>query len=310
MNLRSIVNTFCGLLLVAFLATGKPAYADGAMVTVAHAQGETDVPLKPRTVLTFDLSALDTLNVLEESVDGIPEIALPELLLQFRDLPKIGSMFEPDFEAVNAMEPDLIIISGRAAPKFAELSAMAPTIDLTVRQDHFLEDVFRNIRVLGAIFDKSEKAIAEIEGLKESMASLLALSAKAGNGLLIMTNGARMSTYGPSSRFGILFHEFGVVPADENIKAGNHGQPVSFEYILETDPDWLFVIDRDSAIGQSGAAAQALLDNDLIHQTRAWKKDQIVYLDSASWYLVNAGIASLHNNLKQLAQRFVAVSGS
>ncbi|WP_288349536.1 siderophore ABC transporter substrate-binding protein [uncultured Thalassospira sp.] len=310
MSLRSIVSTFCGLLLVAFSVAGAPAYADGAVVTVAHAQGETDVPLKPRTVLTFDLSALDTLNVLEEPVEGIPEIALPEILAQFGELPKIGSMFEPDFEAINAMEPDLIIISGRAAPKFAELSAMAPTIDLTVRQDHFLADVFRNIRVLGTIFDKPEKATAEIEGLKESMASLQALSAKVGNGLLIMTNGARMSTYGPNSRFGILFNEFGVVPADENIKAGNHGQPVSFEYILETDPDWLFVIDRDSAIGQSGAAAEALLDNDLIHQTSAWKKDQIVYLDSASWYLVNAGIESLHRNIKQLAQRFVAVSGS
>lgn len=124
---------------------------------------------------------------------------------------------------------------------------------------------------LGRIFDKQAAAEALVAKLDTSAAALKAKAATAGNALLVLTTGGKMSTYGAGSRFGILFDEYGVTPADTNIKIGNHGQPASFEYILEKNPDWLFVIDRDAAIGQDKTPAAAFLDNDIIHQTKAWK---------------------------------------
>ena len=41
--------------------------------------------------------------------------------------------------------------------------------------------------------------------------------------------------------------------ADSAIQADTHGQQISFEYILEKNPDWLFVIDRDAGIGRAVA---------------------------------------------------------
>jgi hypothetical protein len=56
-------------------------------------------------------------------------------------------------------------------------------------------------------------------------------------------------------------------PAIDNLTVARHGQVVSFEFLLKTNPDWLFVIDRDVAIGQDGKTAQQLLDNPLVrHQ--------------------------------------------
>ena len=50
---------------------------------------------------------------------------------------------------------------------------------------------------------------------------------------------------------------------------GNHGQPVTFEYIKKTNPDWLFVLDRSAAIGEEGKAAKDVLDNPLVAETTA-----------------------------------------
>ena len=68
-----------------------------------HAQGTTDVPVNPETVYTFDLGVLDSLDALGVEVDGVPEAVYPESLAQYgeRSYTKIGSMKEPDFEAIS-----------------------------------------------------------------------------------------------------------------------------------------------------------------------------------------------------------------
>ena len=80
-------------------------------------------------------------------------------------------------------------------------------------------------------------------------------------------------------------------PAVEDVKAATHGEPVSFEFLLENDPDHLWVVDRDAATGEAGAqSAEAVLDNDIVAQTTAAENDQIVYLDPVAWYVVFGGI--------------------
>jgi iron complex transport system substrate-binding protein len=70
---------------------------------------------------------------------------------------------------------------------------------------------------------------------------------------------------------------------------------ISSEFILETNPDWLYVIDRDAAIGEKGASAQQLLDNELVRQTKAWKAGHVVYLDPVAWYIVGDGLTALQS---------------
>ncbi len=304
LNIAQKAARLCG---AAIVVLGIAATANAADLTIKHAQGETAVPASPTRVLVFDLGTLDNLDRLGVKVTGVPSgIAFPEYLKKYQsdDYVKIGTLFEPDYEAVNAAEPDLIIVAGRSAAKYAELAKIAPTIDLTTDAKNFIGDTEANVEKLGQIFGKTTEAKAEAEKLDAAIVALKEKAAKKGTGLLILTSGGKISAYGPGSRFGVLHDSFGVKPVAADLSIGNHGQPVSSEFILETNPDWLFVIDRDAAIGREGNSAKQVLDNELVRRTNAWKQDQIVYLNAQNWYLIGGGLGALHSTIDQLSQAF------
>jgi iron complex transport system substrate-binding protein len=276
---------------VAFGQTAAPG-------TIRHSQGETKLPKAVNKVLCFDMASLDTLDALGVPVAGVPTQLKPAYLAKY-DGPgyaRIGTLFEPDYEAVNAAQPDLIIVGGRSAPKYAELSAIAPTIDLTVKPERFFDSALENVDILGRIFGKSAEVKARADKLRATIAEVKSIAGGAGKGLLILTTGGKISAYGPGSRFGVLHTEYGVVPAAEKLDTSNHGQAVNFEFILQTNPDWLFVIDRDSAIGREGQSAKQLLDNEIVRRTTAWRKGQVVYLNAANWYLIGGGLTAMQQD--------------
>lgn len=291
--------------LFASIAAGALMFAGAALageVTVKHAQGETKLPEVPQKVITFDLSSLDTLDALGVKVLGVPTIKKQDYLTKYDadEYIKIGTLFEPDYEAVNAAQPDLIIVGGRSAAKYAELAKIAPTIDLTADAANFVKSSEDNVRTLANIFGKDKEAEDALTKLNAKKDELKALTAKAGTGLLVLTTGGKISAYGPGSRFGVLYDDLGVKPAADDIKPGGHGQPISFEYILEKNPDWLYVIDRDAAIGREGVAAEKFLDNAVVAQTNAWKNKQVIYLDGSAWYLNASGLTSMGNIVDEL----------
>lgn len=295
-------------ILLALTALAAPSR--GEPITISHAQGETVLPGVPKTVLTLDLASLETLDAIEVEVTGVIGSLIPAHLSKYQDSKylKIGTLFEPDYETINAAEPDLIIVAGRSSPKYKELSRIAPTIDLSTDENAFLASAFRNARTLGRIFGKEREIETHVAGIEAAVQAVREKSRDAGRGLIVLATGGRLSAYGPRSRFGTLHSDFGIAPAVEDLDRAIHGQGVSFELILEANPDWLFVIDRDAAIGQGGQPAAQLLDNPLVARTNAWQKGNVAYLDPVRWYLVGGGLVSLRANADQIARALDAAS--
>lgn len=281
--------------------------SSNANITIDHVSGTTSVPTSPKKVVVFDIASLDNMNRLGiEAVVGIPEGKKPSYLQQFNDAKyeKIGTLFEPDYEKIAALQPDLIIISSRTQAKYKDLSKIAPTIDLTVGNENSLEDIERNVSILGKIFDKEKEAAEEIAKLNANLAEVRKNTQGKGTALVLMTSGGKISALGPKSRFDILHSAFGIAPATDKLTVQKHGQLISPEFILETNPDWLLVIDRDAAIGREGQSAAQLLDNELVHRTTAGKQKQIIYLDSWSWYRAAGGLTGLNEAAKQINEAF------
>ncbi len=281
---------------VSSAATGK--------VQVTHSRGTSEVPARPQRVVVFDLSSLDTLDALDVKILGVAGKLFPKHLQKYagQEYPKVGTLFEPDYEALNAANPDLIIVGGRSAAKYDELAKLAPTIDLSITDDDYMGSARKNAATLARLFGKEDQAELRLNKLASSVEALKGKAQGAGKALIILTTGGKMSAYGPGSRFGTLHTEFGLVPAVEGLKVGRHGEPVSFEFLAKTNPDWLFVVDRDAAIGESGTSAKVLLDNPLVNGTTAAQKGQIVYLDPANWYLAGGGLATLQAMTDEVSQ--------
>ncbi len=291
------------------LFLGAPA-ARSEPVTIHHAQGDTVLPTAPKKVLVLDMPSLDTLTALGVDVTGVPGSALPSYLSRYSDPKylKVGTLFEPDYEAINAAQADLVIVGGRSRAKYGDVSKITPAIDMSVDGKQFIPSVKANILKLGEIFGKQDEARKLDATLDEKIAALKAVAPHSGSALILITNAGKVGAYGPTSRLGWLHTEIGFQPVKGKIDDRFHGGDiVSFEYILEKNPDWLFVVDRDAAIGRGveGKAARQVLDNELVRQTTAWKKGQVVYLDPQAAYIVSSGYTALSTLLDQV---YAAVS--
>jgi iron complex transport system substrate-binding protein len=283
--------------------TAEAATTTGGEVTVAHAQGETTVPVDPETVVVFDVGVLSTLDSLGVEVAGVPDAVFPGSLAEYGEdgVPKVGSLFEPDYEAVNALQPDLIIVGGRSAAVYPQLAEIAPTLDLSVDSADFLASFEERTTALAAVFGAEDEVAERLDALRARIGEVHEAAAGAGDGLFVMTSAAELSAYGPNTRFGLVYDELGLTPADPDLTAADHGDAISFEYLAETDPDVLLVLDRDAAIGQSGAAASQVLDNELVHGTTAWTNDDVHYVDPSVWYIAPNGLPSVEQMVEEVA---------
>jgi len=278
------------------------------LLSIKHVKGQTQVQKLPKTVAVLDWSTLDTMAVLGVQAQGIPNSnILPPMLSQYKNarFVRVGTLFEPDYEALKNLKPDLIILGRRAGGNFEEVSKYGPTLDLTPNPNDLLGSVLRNTEILGQIFDREQQAAELTAKLQASVKQLQTLSAMQGKGLTLLTSGGKMSAFGIGTRFGMIHDVFGVEPAVADLKVGRHGQAVSYEFLLEANPSWLFVMDRDAAIGREGVAAQGMMDNELVQATEAGSKGQIVYLEPVSWYLLdNSGLGVMQTNVERLLDVF------
>jgi len=279
-------------------------------VTIETQAGPVTLPLAPQTVVALDLAAVDTLNALGVAIAGVPSVTAPAHLADvMRGLPTVGSLFEPDFEALAVMGPDLIVAGGRSQSQVGALTRVAPTIDMTILGDRLVEEARARVFAYGTLFDKEDLAETLVAQLDDLIAGTVQATEGKGNVLILQANGGKLSAYGADSRFGWLHQSIGLPQAFDGITAENHGESVSFEFVAEVNPDWLLVLDRAAAIGQDAEAAAVTLDNPLVAGTTAGQRGQIVYLDGGAIYLAGGGLRSVEIVLDQIKTAFEA-SGS
>ncbi|WP_053363329.1 siderophore ABC transporter substrate-binding protein [Bacillus sp. FJAT-27251] len=299
----AIFTVACGTNSSAPAGTEKEAAAsEPETITVKHQLGETTVTKNPEKVVVFDFGVLDSLDKLGVEVTGLPQANVPTYLEKYKDAKykNAGGLKEPDFEAINEMAPDLIIISGRQQDSYEEFSEIAPTIFMGVDTTRYMDSYKENAKMLGEIFGKEKEVEAELAEVEKAIDSLHEkASAMDKTGLIVLANEGNLSAYGPGSRFGLLHDVFGVKPVDENIEASTHGQNISFEYLLEKDPDYLFVVDRGIAVG-GDASAKSVIENKLVENTKAVKNGNVVYLNADYWYLSGGGLISVAEMVKEV----------
>ncbi|MDP2579973.1 siderophore ABC transporter substrate-binding protein [Shimia thalassica] len=291
-------------LALALACVAGPLFAD--TVSIETAKGVVDVDVSPDKIAVFDVSALDTLDALGVAADGVlANVYVDYLADATQGGTIVGSLFEPDFEAVYALDPDLIIAGGRSSTQVEALGEIAPTIDMTIWGDTIAQALAR-LEAYGLLFDKTDEAAALRTAFDAKLDAARMAVAGRGKALIVLTNGPKVSAYGSNGRFGWLHTALDLPEAVKDVAQSNHGEAISFEFIRDANPDILIVIDRMAAIARPGDNAEATLDNPLVHETNAWKDGNILYLNAADIYIASGGIQSLGRTLDQFIQSFPA----
>lgn len=273
---------------------------------VTDSNGKVTVPKNPKKVVVFDNGSLDTLDALGvgDRVVGAATDNLPAYLKDYKKVESAGGIKEPDLEKINQMKPDLIIISGRQSDFLDQLKEIAPTMYLAVDTSDTWNSIKQNVETLGQIFGKEKAAKKQLAALETSIKETKDKAAESKDkALTVLVNEGQLSTYGKDSRFGIIYDTFGFAEADDAIKASTHGQSVTYEYVLDKNPDVLFVVDRTKAIGGDDSSND-VAKNELVAQTTAGKAKKVISLQPDVWYLSGGGLESVKMMLEDVNNAF------
>lgn len=276
--------------------------AKGGQLKITHELGEADVNKNPKKVVVFDYGIVDSLDKMGIDIAALPKSNLPSALEKYKDEKYMdaGTLFEPNFEKINELKPDVIFISGRQAKVYEELNKIAPTVYLSIDAKDYMGSFTKNMNTLGEIFNKESFVKKELNTINKAVEDLKDKASKSGkNALVTLANDGSLSAYGSDSRFGVIHKDFGFTPVDTNIDDSTHGQKISFEYIVEKDPDYIFVIDRTAIVGGKTSANQ-VFENDLIKTTKAYKDKNIIYLDPQIWYISTGGFNSTMKMIEEV----------
>jgi len=278
--------------------------SENETITVSHPLGEVTVKKNPERIIVFDYATLDSLDEMGIEVLGLPKSNIPEYLNKFNDekYEDVGTLFEPDFEKIYELNPDVIFISGRQLELYEELNEIAPTVFLQVDGAKYMESVTNNLKILGQLFDREEFVEEQLSGINSSINEIKEkVTEESLNALVVMANDTSISAFGKGSRFGMVHEEFGFEPADPDLEVANHGNSITFEYILEKNPDYIFIIDRSATVG-GNVTAKEIFDNELIKETDAYKNGRIVYLTSQVWYVSSGGLQGTNIMIEDIQQ--------
>ena len=275
---------------------------------------DLEVPYDPERIAILDMACLDILDSLGVGgrVVGSASTSLDYLQDYVTDenIENLGTIKEADMEAVMACEPDVIFIGGRLSSSDDALSEIAPVVYLSTDTEiGVVESVRKNASTIAAIFgleDQVDELMADFDERIETLAAF----AEGKTAIIGMCTSGSFNVLGNDGRCSMIGREIGFenVGVDANADTSTHGNEASFEYVVEKNPDYIFVMDRDAAIGTDGAQlAQDIMENELVQGTDAYKNGQLVYLEHpAVWYTAEGGVQALDLMLQDLETTLLA----
>ncbi|RAV27558.1 siderophore ABC transporter substrate-binding protein [Sinomicrobium soli] len=287
--------------------------ADGTVasktIAVEHSLGTTEVKQHPENVVVLDYGSLETLDVLGVPVAGIPKSSfLPSHLAKYRDdasIADVGTLVEVDFEQINALAPELIITSARLQKDYPELSRIAPTVFVELDPKEYMSSFEKNVHTLAGIFGKEKEADEALDAIRKKVEAVRARTAgMEEKGLVVLSNNGRVSAYGSGSRFGMIHDVLGVPVASSDLQTSpesHHGRKISYEFIQEINPGYIYVIDRGAVVTKKPLEKEAF-ENALVQKTDAYKNGKIIYLNPEVWYLSGGGIISVNRMIDEISE--------
>ena len=250
------------------------------IVEIEDIYGKVTVPVNPKNVVALDNRTFETLSDWGIELAAAPKPVMPSDSPYVTDdsVQDIGNHREPNLEILAAVDPELVIIGQRFGSYYEDIKALVPNaavinLNFDVSEeaaapgDNLVNGLKNSTLALGQIFDKNDEAkklVADFDTAIEEAKS-------AYNGtdtiMTVVVSGGEIGFSAPLSGrvWGPMYEVFGWVSALEvdGATSDHQGDDISVEAIAQSNPDWLFVLDRDAATSTAGeiTPAQDVISN-------------------------------------------------
>ena len=225
------------------------AGGSGATRTVVDIEGtRVEVPLQPERVVTLSEPTLDGVLALGVTpvgaTTGRGQTGVPHYLAdRAGDVPLLGTVAQPNFEAIGKVAPDLILVDGTSInnnpPLIELLRKIAPTV--------YAGYAGGDWRVT---FGYVAEALNRAEQGRQVLADYDAHVAKVHGGLgarldetysIVRWQGGSASLILKELPAGIALTDLGLRrPPNQDRVGRGHSEPISLENLAEIDADWMF----------------------------------------------------------------------
>lgn len=303
-------------------SNAQTATATGDTITVEDNHGTQTVPKNPQRVAVTDNRSFEILAQWDIPLVAAPVQLIPATVSQYKEdaqIADIGSHREPNLEELAAQNPDLIVNGQRFRNFYEDIAALNPEaalVEFEPREGQpWDQELRRHTESLGKVFSKEAEAQKLIEDFDAALKR--AQDAYDGNStvMAVTVSGGNIGYIAPSvgRTFGPLFDLLNLKPALEvnNSTDGHKGDDVSVETIANSNPQWIFVMDRDagtSARTESGyqPARDVVQGNEALKNVDAIKSAHVLYAPEDTY--TNENIITYTEILNSIADAFEAAA--
>jgi len=252
-------------------------------VEIKDVHGLVTVPVNPQKVISLDNRTYETLSDWGIKLVAAPKGVMPAGSPYVADesVLDIGNHREPNLEIIAAADPDLVIVGQRFASYYEEIKKLVPNavvidlnFDVSEEADTPGENLVNGLKdstvALGKIFDKNKEAEQLTADFDQAIESVKSSYNGTDTIMSVVVSGGNIGFSAPHSGrvWGPMYEVFGWVPAldIDNTTSDHQGDDISVEAIAQSNPDWIFVLDRDAAVS---SATDAVPAQDVIDQSPA-----------------------------------------
>lgn len=215
-------------------------------ITVAAANGNVEIPARPERVVSLSPSLTEVLY----AIDAGEQVVAVDKSSNYPEGTPMTDMsgFSPNVEAIGGYVPDLVVLS-RDKDGVADALAGLGVATLVLPSADTLEDVYEQIDVLGdatghpaaaddlvtSMQDDIEAAVADVPEQDDELTYFYELTEE--------YHSATSDTF-----IGSVLGLAGLTSIADGVEAATAGFPqLTAEYILEQDPDYIFLSHTDSS---------------------------------------------------------------
>ncbi len=270
--------------------------------TIRHAMGETTLEQAPVRVITLDVGELDAvlnLGVIPVGAVEYTDTTWADYIKeQAPDLKMVGTLAEPDFEAIAALKPDVIISSKlRHEELYDRLTRIAPTVFAERPGVAFRHNFKLYAETLGREVEGAELVTRYEERVRAINA---ALPAQRPTTAVVQLRTDHVRFYQRANFIGVVLADLGI-PRCEIENVDDFAAIVSNEQIGQiADAELVFVAVQSP---DDNDYASDILDSPIWQSLPAVSGGNLVTVDNAVW-IAGVGYGSAFEVLDDIAAHF------